>query len=101
MLRRRSITESQRTTRMLCDVRSLLSAFGPELTGLVDPDTQIPFPLHIAGTSASSPALSLVGLGVRKVSFLRVKVYSVGFYLEDSLTSRLRDIPGWSVSLNR
>ncbi|KAI9636495.1 chalcone-flavanone isomerase-domain-containing protein [Dioszegia hungarica] len=60
-----------------------------------DPDTQIPFPLHIAGTSASSPALSLVGLGVRKVSFLRVKVYSVAFYLEDSLTSRLRDIPGW------
>jgi hypothetical protein len=74
---------------------------GTELTAPVDPDTQIPFPLHIAGTSPFSPALSLVGLGVRKVSFLRVKVYSVGFYLEESLTSRLLDIPGWSVSLNR
>lgn len=54
----------------------------------VDPDTQIPFPLRLGN-------LNLVGLGVRKVSFLRVKVYSVGFYLEDV---DMNEVPGWGVS---
>ncbi len=62
----------------------------------VDPDTQIPFPIRLA-LASSSPTLSLVGLGVRKVSFLRVKVYSAGFYLEEGVQERLSDIPGWHV----
>ena len=48
----------------------------------IDSSTSIPFPISLSPLSlpASSPTLSLVGLGVRTVSFLKVKVYSVGFY---------------------
>ena len=46
------------------------------------------------------PLLSLVGLGVRTVSFLRVKVYSAGFYIEEGKAGQeLHHIPGWHVSL--
>lgn len=95
MLLQKLIIESQPLTRMVFDV-SLVHSYSAD--GLVDPDTQIPFPIRLPLTSLSSPNLSLVGLGVRKVSFLRVKVYSVGFYLEESLTNRLAGLPGWSVS---
>ncbi|KAK4683579.1 hypothetical protein P7C73_g6664, partial [Tremellales sp. Uapishka_1] len=61
----------------------------------VDPDTSIEFPSSLVLTTPT-PALSLVGLGVRKVSFLRVKVYSVGFYLEDSALKSLSTVPGFS-----
>ena len=44
------------------------------------------------------PPLTLVGLGVRKVSFLRVKVYSAGFYLEEAVSKGLHNIEGWHVS---
>lgn len=40
--------------------------------------------------------LSLVGLGVRTVSFLRVKVYSAAFYVEDRVLDTLAKLPGWS-----
>ncbi|KAK8843440.1 hypothetical protein IAR55_007097 [Kwoniella newhampshirensis] len=60
----------------------------------VDPDTSIAFPLTFTTTSPS-PSLTLVGLGVRKVSFLRVKVYSAGFYLDERFTNDLHNIPGW------
>jgi hypothetical protein len=45
-----------------------------------DPATDVVFPttLELPGT----PKLSLLGLGVRTVSFLRIKVYSVGFYAD-------------------
>ena len=55
-------------------------------------------PLYL-GLSTITPPLTLVGLGVRKVSFLRVKVYSAGFYLEETATKGLDDVPGWHVSL--
>ncbi|WWC91362.1 uncharacterized protein L201_006305 [Kwoniella dendrophila CBS 6074] len=62
----------------------------------VDPDTNIPFPLDLSPSLATtSPTLSLVGLGVRKVSFLRVKVYSAGFYLDEAVTKDLHNIIGW------
>lgn len=48
--------------------------------------------------ATSSPILTLVGLGVRTVSFLRVKVYSAGFYLQENATKSLDSIPGWHVS---
>jgi hypothetical protein len=49
----------------------------------VDPSTSIAFPktMHIPST-VPIPDLTLVGVGVRTVSFLRVKVYSVGFYAD-------------------
>lgn len=45
-----------------------------------DPATDVVFPttLELPGT----PKLSLLGLGVRTVSFLGIKVYSVGFYAD-------------------
>lgn len=54
----------------------------------LDPDTSIPFPASITPIGSSSGALKLVGLGVRTVSFIRVKVYSAGAYFsEKALTS--------------
>ncbi|KAF7978924.1 hypothetical protein HWV62_44462 [Athelia sp. TMB] len=48
-----------------------------------DPATQIEFPTTLVIPSKSPlPKFSLVGLGVRTVSFLGVKVYSVGFYAD-------------------
>jgi len=45
-----------------------------------DPATEVAFPteLELPGT----PKLSLLGLGVRTVSFLGIRVYSVGFYAD-------------------
>lgn len=41
----------------------------------VDKDTLVEFPRYIE-------SLTLLGIGVRTVSFLRVKVYSAGFYAD-------------------
>jgi hypothetical protein len=49
----------------------------------VDPATSIEFPKTIKiGAKVPIPPLSLVGVGVRTVSFLGIKVYSVGFYAD-------------------
>jgi hypothetical protein len=98
MLRHSPICGSRLSRRGLCEVCAAPLPHALGVDAPVDPDTQIPFPVHLPLTTPLSPSLSLVGLGVRKVSFLRVKVYSVGFYLEDSLTDRLAGLPGWKVS---
>lgn len=59
-----------------------------------DPETSIPFPVTLPLLTPSGP-LTLVGLGVRKVSFLRVKVYSAGFYLEDAVLRGLHTTGEW------
>lgn len=50
---------------------------------VVDPNTSIPFPktMHIP-SRIPIPDLTLVGVGVRTVSFLGIKVYSVAFYAD-------------------
>ncbi|KAI0322308.1 chalcone-flavanone isomerase-domain-containing protein [Amylostereum chailletii] len=49
----------------------------------VDPDTSIEFPKHLRIQSkVPFPAFTLLGVGVRTVSFLGIKVYSVGFYAD-------------------
>lgn len=50
---------------------------------VVDPNTSITFPktMHIP-SRVPIPDLSLIGVGVRTVSFLRIKVYSVAFYAD-------------------
>jgi Chalcone isomerase like len=51
---------------------------------LVDPATSISFPKSIKmpeNIKLPSP-LTLVGVGVRTVSFLGIRVYSVGFYAD-------------------
>lgn len=48
-----------------------------------DPATKIEFPTTLVIPSKSSlPKFSLVGLGVRTVSFLGVKVYSIALYAD-------------------
>lgn len=48
-----------------------------------DPATSIAFPTALTIPSKITlPTLSLVGAGVRTVSFLRIQVYSVGFYAD-------------------
>lgn len=49
----------------------------------VDPATSIAFPnTLVIPSKAPLPKFSLVGVGVRTVSFLGIKVYSVGFYAD-------------------
>ncbi|OWZ80772.1 hypothetical protein C365_00597 [Cryptococcus neoformans Bt85] len=67
----------------------------PQPVFRVDPETSIEFPLSLP-LATPSPPLTLVGLGVRKVSFLKIKVYSAGFYLQDGATRCLHHIPGWA-----
>ena len=62
----------------------------------MDPDTSTLHPVTLPLTSTTTP-LTLVGLGVRTVSFLSVRVYSAGFYVEDESIKTLHDIAGWTV----
>ncbi|GHJ88387.1 hypothetical protein NliqN6_4789 [Naganishia liquefaciens] len=62
---------------------------------VVDPSTSINFPQTLVPLSLPNSPLPLVGLGVRTVSFLRVKVYSAGFYLEETALRSLRSQPEW------
>lgn len=58
----------------------------------LDPATSIAFPKTLRIPSKTPlPEFSLVGLGVRTVSFLGIKVYSVGFYAD--LTNPSLKIP--------
>jgi hypothetical protein len=54
-----------------------------EADTVVDADTGVTFPrvLHVQ-SKAALPPLTLLGVGVRTVSFLAIKVYSVGFYAD-------------------
>lgn len=64
-----------------------------------DPETFIEFPKTInIPSKIRIPTMTLLGVGVRRVSVLKVKVYSIGFYadlnnpdLKVSLPSTLRD----------
>ncbi|KAF8078289.1 chalcone-flavanone isomerase-domain-containing protein [Lyophyllum atratum] len=64
---------------------------------IADPATSIEFPTTIRIPSKIKiPTMSLVGLGVRTVSFLGIKVYSVGFYA-DLANPNLKLSPDMSV----
>ncbi|KAG8875883.1 hypothetical protein FRB97_004678 [Tulasnella sp. 331] len=51
---------------------------------IVDPATSLAFPKTLRFQSPHTPPLTLLGVGVRTVSFLSVKVYAVGFYADIS-----------------
>jgi len=59
---------------------------------VIDPSTSITFPktMHIP-SRVPIPDLSLIGVGVRTVSFLGIKVYSVAFYAD--LNNPILQIP--------
>ncbi|KAI5449889.1 Altered inheritance of mitochondria protein 18 mitochondrial [Naganishia albida] len=81
--------DSEQPSRIL-DTTIVKDAF------VVDNATSIQFPQTLRPLALSNTALSLVGLGVRTVSFLRVKVYSAAFYLEESALGALRGQAEWS-----
>jgi hypothetical protein len=63
-----------------------------------DPSTSQSFPITLPTplTPLPSRKLSLVGLGVRTVSFLRVKVYVAGLYIDSNTLDSLNKVEGWS-----
>jgi hypothetical protein len=68
----------------------------PDLDHFKDPETDILFPSKIKVASKTNiPALTLLGAGVRRVSILQVKVYSVGIYADLS-NPNLRITPDMS-----
>ncbi|KAF9290353.1 hypothetical protein BGZ68_007263 [Mortierella alpina] len=75
---------------------SLVEAESPvKPNTVVDPDSKTAFPLTIPSEDGS-PA-RLLGLGVRKITFLKVQVYVVGLYAkasdQDDHNSRFRALP--------
>lgn len=69
---------------------------------IIDPDTQISFSkkLEIEENNGQEP-LRLIGLGVRTVSFLGVRVYSAGFYADPRVLRALRVVPGWNEDVTK
>ncbi|TKY89265.1 hypothetical protein EX895_001796 [Sporisorium graminicola] len=65
-------------------------AADPSQQVVVDTDTNLSFPLYIPtpasfrSTDEPGPKLRLVGLGVRTVSFLRVRVYVAALYIDEA-----------------
>ncbi|CAO3568158.1 unnamed protein product [Mortierella alpina] len=75
---------------------SLVEAESPaQPNTVIDPDSKTAFPLTIPSEDGS-PA-RLLGLGVRKITFLKVQVYVVGLYAKasdlDDHNSRFRALP--------
>ncbi|OAV91583.1 hypothetical protein PTTG_27921 [Puccinia triticina 1-1 BBBD Race 1] len=69
----------------------------PAQEHLVDPATQTQLPAELSPHHiALQEPLRLVGLGVRTVSFLAIKVYVAGFYADPRVLRALRVVPGWS-----
>ncbi len=64
--------------------RIILSVYERTLDlSVVDPATSIAFPTTLKIQSKTPlPTFTLMGVGVRTVSFLGIKVYSVGFYAD-------------------
>jgi len=72
------LTFSPRTVHLDADSQSF-----PEPSSEDSAATSISFPKTMRVSSKINlPPLSLVGLGVRTVSFLNIKVYSIGFYAD-------------------
>lgn len=59
----------------------------------VDPTSSTPFPVTLDAPNGRK--LKLVGTGVRTVSFLGIRVYAGGFYVEETMLRRLTTIEGF------
>ncbi|KAH7340474.1 chalcone-flavanone isomerase-domain-containing protein [Rhizoctonia solani] len=67
-------------TWLLSETYVLDAQLAPAEAGRLDPATSIKFPTSLKLDGESK--MTLLGIGVRKVSFLGMKVYSVGFYAD-------------------
>ncbi|KAJ3736894.1 chalcone-flavanone isomerase-domain-containing protein [Lentinula guzmanii] len=73
----------QNTIRLDANVVPPIEPANKDPEFIIDPATGIQFPKTIkVASKVPLPMLSLVGVGVRTVSFLRIQVYSVGFYAD-------------------
>ncbi|PLW12240.1 hypothetical protein PCANC_18815 [Puccinia coronata f. sp. avenae] len=67
-----------------------------------DPYTQLELPAQLEPLSIPlQEPLRLVGLGIRTVSILAIKVYLAGFYADPRALRALRVIPGWNDDLTQ
>lgn len=66
-----------------------------------DPSTSTPFPTSITSPSGSEELL--VGTGLKCVSFLNIRVYAAGIYVQTTALERIRlgKLAGWEVRLRR
>jgi hypothetical protein len=65
---------------ILAAVVAALLAASPPVQFVKEPKTGVVFPARVEG-------MSLFGVGVRTKTFLRVKIYAIGFYVADSAIS--------------
>ena len=78
-----SMPHLRRKTRLVRSVACILQSTRCSKPTAVDPATSISFPNTLRINSKSPlPTFTLVGVGVRTVSFLGIRVYSVGFYAD-------------------
>ncbi|KNZ46508.1 chalcone-flavanone isomerase [Puccinia sorghi] len=77
----------------------IITLHQPKHHHLTDPATQhqVPTLLHIN----DSEPLRLIGLGLRTVSFLSIKVYLASFYADQPILRALRVVPGWDDHLTK
>lgn len=65
----------------------------------LDPATSQPLPVTLPKPQTPLPSgckeLKLVGLGVRTVSFLSIRVYVAGLYVDSAALQTLESVPGW------
>lgn len=61
----------------------------------IDPTSSTPFPTLIRAPDGSN--LKLVGTGVRTVSFLGIRVYAAGFYVDERAMDRIASLEGFRV----
>ncbi|PWN52870.1 hypothetical protein IE53DRAFT_402031 [Violaceomyces palustris] len=77
----------------------------PSSNVVLEPSTSQPLPLYLEATATNLPPgtgrLKLVGLGVRTVSFLRVRVYVAAFYCDENHLERLSVAGGPDASLEK
>jgi len=70
--------------------------YDPDVPMRAEPFTWLLFPTTIHPTSSPpSIQLKLMGLGVRTVSFLAVRVYVAGFYVDEEALRCLKYMPAW------
>ncbi|KAN0064883.1 hypothetical protein ACQY0O_001940 [Thecaphora frezii] len=79
---------------------SLPALSQPQSQVVIDADTNQSLPLYLPIPASSLPAgtgkLKLVGLGVRTVSFLRVRVYVAALYVDESKLQQLAKEGGFA-----
>ncbi|KAH9823947.1 chalcone-flavanone isomerase-domain-containing protein [Melampsora americana] len=69
---------------------------------MIDPDTQLEFSNRLESNQTDDQeSLRLIGVGVRTVSFLNIKVYSIGFYVDSRVLRALRVVPGWNEEVTK